>query len=257
MIFHPPRSRRLHHRADDLDADASGEKYWLSYSDLMAAMLLVFTLLLLSALQYFQSSLGSVRKLAEIRRDLARELALGLAVAGGGAGEVSVDRLTGAVRMPDHVLFGENEEALSDAGRNVLQRFAAVYLPFLLDSPRYRAQLRFIVIEGHTNDNGTYLYNLDLSQRRALSVMSYLLQTGVGQRYGGDLQRYLTARGRSFSDLLCHGERPDTVVPCAGASGAPRVAKEESRRIEIDLELKDRELLEELMGRLYGGKAGG
>ena len=42
-----------------------------------------------------------------------------------------------------------------------------------------RPDLRLVRVEGHTDDRGSDSYNLDLSQRRAESVVSYLVSRGV------------------------------------------------------------------------------
>ena len=43
-------------------------------------------------------------------------------------------------------------------------------------SEEYRDYVGEIIIEGHTDTQGTYLVNLELSQERALSVATYCLQ---------------------------------------------------------------------------------
>ncbi|MCX7046872.1 MAG: peptidoglycan-associated lipoprotein Pal [Candidatus Sumerlaeota bacterium] len=45
---------------------------------------------------------------------------------------------------------------------------------YLLDKPRLR-----IIIEGHCDERGTQEYNLNLGQKRAMSVIDYLVKKGV------------------------------------------------------------------------------
>ena len=51
-----------------------------------------------------------------------------------------------------------------------------------------------VMIEGHTDDRGDVDYNLDLSQRRARSVVMYLTENGVD---GGQVDAIGKGRGRA------------------------------------------------------------
>ena len=69
-------------------------------------------------------------------------------------------------------------------------------------------------IEGHTDSRGTHAYNVDLSQRRAAAVRTYLIDNGV------DASR-LTSEGMSFD------------VPVA--SNATDSGRAQNRRIEFHI----------------------
>ena len=62
------------------------------------------------------------------------------------------------------------------------------------------AKLTF-VIEGHTDSKGTEEYNLELSKRRAQSVVSYLVRNGVGSER-------LESKGLGFSQPY-YPQRPE------------------------------------------------
>ncbi len=68
------------------------------------------------------------------------------------------------------VLFDTNKSDLKSGTTKNLGRLSA----FLKKYPD-----RSVLIEGHTDDMGTYEYNLGLSQRRADSVKSWLVSQGV------------------------------------------------------------------------------
>jgi outer membrane protein OmpA-like peptidoglycan-associated protein len=68
------------------------------------------------------------------------------------------------------VLFDTNKSDLKSGTTKNLGRLSA----FLNKYPD-----RSVLIEGHTDDTGTYEYNLGLSQRRADSVKSWLVSQGV------------------------------------------------------------------------------
>jgi outer membrane protein OmpA-like peptidoglycan-associated protein len=75
-------------------------------------------------------------------------------------------------------------------------------------------QLKHVRVEGHTDNKGTAAYNLDLSRRRAASVVDYLAQHGI------DRKRLVSA-GYGF-------ERPI-------ADNATALGRAKNRRVEFKL----------------------
>ena len=98
---------------------------------------------------------------------------------------------------------------------------------------KYEDYLGEIIIEGHTDSSGSYQSNLKLSQDRALQVALYCLNMPTLSRVQKlKLQQILTAKGRSYSDLVYDAdgvEDPDA-----------------SRRVEFKFSLKDAEMITEL-----------
>lgn len=97
---------------------------------------------------------------------------------------------TGQMTMQVHFLLGSAE--LTPDARAELAKYVQA-----LQSPQLSA-MKF-VIEGHTDSTGSYTTNMDLSQRRAQSVVDFLTANGVpadrlqAKGYGPDrpLQGYL------------------------------------------------------------------
>ncbi len=164
-----------------------------------------------------------------VRTKIIRDLAAALTSADLKA---SVDKNTGDIMLESTVLFDYNSDAIKEEGRQLLNRFIPVYLSVLL-SDDYADYLGEIVIEGHTDTSGTYLYNLELSQERALSVVKFCLQMEqLSDKQRSLLYNILTAKGRSYSD------------PVYDASG--NVDMEASRRVEFKFRLKDSEMIDEM-----------
>ena len=164
-----------------------------------------------------------------VRTKIIRDLAAALTSANLRA---SVDSNTGDIMLESTVLFDYNSDAIKEEGRNLLNRFIPVYLSVLL-SDEYADYLGEIVIEGHTDTSGTYLYNLELSQERALSVVKFCLQMEqLTDKQRTILYDILTAKGRSYSD------------PVYDEQG--NVDMEASRRVEFKFRLKDSEMIDEL-----------
>ena len=152
----------------------------------------------------------------------------------------AVDKNTGDIVLDSAVLFKTGSSDIMTDGQYLLNRFIPVYLEVLL-RPEYSDYLGQIVIEGHTDDVGTWENNMKLSQERAYEVMMYVLEM---YRQGSPerelLQKLLTATGRSETDLVYY---PGTTV----------VDQDSSRRVEFKFSLKDAEMIEE-MNRLLQSK---
>ena len=227
---------------------------WETFSDLMAGLLLVFVLTL-SAFMVIsaQESVKSVKRQEElsekrqqldqiqqeaeqrlgVRSDIIESLKFSL-----NDYDVEVDPTTGALRIGGEVLFDEDESNVKLEGQKVLDDILHAYALVFFEQG-FEQHLSRIIVEGHTNDNAGYLYNLDLSQRRAFEVMNYLLNTSQKSPYQGKLRQFLVASGRSFTDLIY---TPDG-----------QVDKVRSRRIEMKFTLKDEEAIHELKQMLQQG----
>ena len=138
---------------------------------------------------------------------------------------VTVDAQTGAITLPSEMLFAVGANTLSVEGEMYLDRFLPVYLNVLL-SDEFSSYIAEIIIEGHTDSSGkaghdAYLYNMQLSQERALSVTNYVLKRdymtytlNLSNAKQSLLKTLVTARvdisitlGRLMSLLVCYGIR--------------------------------------------------
>ena len=163
-----------------------------------------------------------------IRTTMIRELSSSLSAA---SLKAAVDPNTGDIVLDSSVFFETGKAVIKEEGQELLNRFVPVYLDVLLQD-KYSKYLGEIIIEGHTDSSGSYQSNLKLSQDRALQVALYCLNMPSLTRAQKDkLQEILTAKGRSWSDLVyVNGvEDPDA-----------------SRRVEFKFSLKDSEMIEEM-----------
>jgi chemotaxis protein MotB len=224
--------------------------FWQSYSDMMAALLLIFALVLsgtlLEAKQSYNEAYQQLqeqqqeldenqktikeqqKKLEDIvgvRSDLIKALKEEFTDS---AFSVEVDEQTGAIKIPSNLLFDTNEYKLKEEGKDFLKEFLPEYFGILLGD-NFSQYISEIIIEGHTDDDGTYIYNLELSQNRALEVAKYCLDEENGLLTSDKMSRLrdlLTANGKSYSALA--------------------ETKEKSRRVEIKFRLKDDDMMKEL-----------
>ena len=145
-----------------------------------------------------------------------------------------VDPANGSIALESDVLFELGRYDLSERGEAFIDRFLPVYLNVLF-SEEYRPYVAEIIIEGHTDSLGSYIDNLELSQRRAFAVASYVLRDGY-HGISGDQKRQLravaTANGRSFSD------------PVLDANGNEDM--DASRRVVFKFRLTDEQMIQQL-----------
>jgi len=150
-----------------------------------------------------------------------------------------VDRNTGDIVLDSAVFFDTGQSTIKESGKALLNQFIPLYLGVLL-RPEYNDYLGEIVIEGHTDTQGEYLMNLELSQQRALTVAKYCLEmSGLTNEQREYLRKILTSKGKSYSD------------PIINADGS--INMEQSRRVEFQFRLKDAEMIDE-MNRILSGQ---
>ncbi len=86
---------------------------------------------------------------------------------------VNIDSQTGALTLDASVLFAYDDAELTEEGKTALRSVLPIYCKVLLEDS-YKSYLAEIIIDGYTDTDGDYAYNLELSQRRSLAVAQYL-----------------------------------------------------------------------------------
>ena len=176
-----------------------------------------------------------IDNLIAIRTTMIRDLSTSLSAA---SLKAAVDPNTGDIMLDSAVFFETGRAEIRQEGKDLLDRFIPVYLDVLLRD-EYADYLGEIIIEGHTDSSGSYESNLKLSQDRALQVALYCLRMpSLDRARKQQLQKILTAKGRSYADLIYN------------SSGVED--PEASRRVEFKFSLKDSEMIEE-MNRILSG----
>lgn len=242
--------------------------FWQSYTDLMSALLLMFALIVSSVLmqsmtlyqekiqeeEAARSELNEQKKVVEKQQeildnqqgllenqqkqieklvgvkesvivDLSEKFADTDLV-------VAVDAETGSIAFDSSILFSSDSYELSESGKAFLEKFIPAYFDVLFNG-EYTSYFSEIIIEGHTDTDGTYMYNLDLSQKRALSVCQYCIEfIAENDRFDeASIRDLLTANGRSWSRPIY--EEDGTTVDM-----------DASRRVEFKFRLKDDEMID-------------
>lgn len=221
-----------------LDDEPTDGKFWPSFTDLLTTILLCFiliflTMMIIKSLQIKEMKetldqiMGVRAKLIEELRDTFTESTYG----------IEVDEQTGAIIFDTEILFSYDDADLKENSFQFLDEFVPLYLDVLFASG-YADYIAEIIIEGHTDRDGTYLYNLELAQERAYSVAEYILSEEFPYKHiQENLVEKLTVNSKSYTDF-----RTDDQGEYSAAA---------SRRVEFKFRLKDEEILNktrELLG---------
>ncbi|MDE5746060.1 MAG: OmpA family protein, partial [Acetatifactor sp.] len=147
---------------------------------------------------------------------------------------MKVDAQNGSISFSSDVLFRYGSANLTDASKATLTEIIPMYLDVLLQD-QYRSYIAEIIIEGHTDTDGSYQHNMDLSSERASSVARYILDSsnGLSEDKVQQLQSMLTINGRSYSSPIY-------------VEGTGEIDMAASRRVEIKFRLKEDELIQKI-----------
>ncbi len=150
-----------------------------------------------------------------------------------------VDAQTGSIAFSSDVLFAFDSAVLSTESQKALKEVIPKYLDVLLQD-QYREYIAEIIIEGHTDTNGTYKANLQLSYDRASAVANFCLdeKNGLSKAKISQLQSLLTVNGRSYSNPI--------YVKDANGNPTTKVDMDGSRRVEIKFRLKEDEMIKKI-----------
>ncbi|AXP08798.1 OmpA family protein [Campylobacter hepaticus] len=169
----------------------------------------------------FKKAKMKVQSLGFIRENLSKQLQNKL------DDNITVDEKTGSISLPAAVLFDKDSYVLKNEAKASLRKILSEYFNAIFEDPKILANIENIIIEGHTDSDGSYIYNLDLSQKRAYEVMNFIYTFYKNEK----LQKLLMASGRSFSDPVFVNGIED---------------KNKSRRIEIKFSIKNDNALKEV-----------
>ena len=178
----------------------SGGEHYLSISDLMSTLFMIFVLVVVIFLVRStekQSRIDEleqkIEKLMETRRVVLGELTEALKAKNI---DVKVNQETGDVSIQQDLLFTRDSSAVQADGQQLLRQFVPAYSEVIFSNPVFAASIHRIVLEGHTSSDGTDRHNLELSAARSLNVAELIL-AGLGDyQHRDEMRRKLVVAGR-------------------------------------------------------------
>lgn len=200
--------------------DVEHEEHWVSVSDLMGGLMMVFLLIAVVYMVQLEIESRKVRDVAvlydrlrtQLYEDLHEEFSDELPRWG-----AELNRDLSLRFYNTEVLFPQGEDKLRPAFEVILADFFPRYLD-IITRPKYREDILEVRIEGHTSsdwgdlpEEEAYIRNMALSQARTRTTLAYLLDLPEVARERDWIKSNLTANGLSSSKLIEENGEEDPV----------------------------------------------
>jgi outer membrane protein OmpA-like peptidoglycan-associated protein len=231
--------------------DEAEKPFWISFSDLMTACMTVFLIVMAVTVVSLKDEITRLKQVTALARERQAEIeqfANALRDASARAyPDVKVETIKDTVKVDlgSGVSFISGSADISDAG----SRFIRGYLPKVLDAaqtPLGKKWLKRVVVEGFTDTDGSYLFNLDLSLQRSRKVVCAMYEppangeAAMTQEQLEQIRDLFLVGGYSFNSM--------------------QASKAKSRRVELKLEFwqagekeqEDKQPKPDLTGKAFG-----
>jgi len=189
------------------------ETHWIPLSDLMTGLMVIFLLIAVVYMMRVEADAAQIKEVAiaynEVRdqlyADLEKEFRADLP-----KWNAQLIKEDLAIRFTEpEVLFAQGSSDLKPRFQEILRDFFPRYVR-ILAGKRYRNAISEIRIEGHTSSDWVgaqtvdeaYFKNMELSQSRTRSALTFALSLPQVADNRNWLRRYLTANGLSSSRLI-------------------------------------------------------
>ena len=192
-------------------ASEQEESHWLSVSDLMAGLMMVFLFIAIALMRDAFLERDKIKDVAvayqqnqvaiydALMKEFSEDLQKWDAV-------IEQDSLTFIFQSPD-VLFATGKIELSDRYKDLLADFFPRYMEVL---SKFSESINEVRIEGHTSsvwnnsvdDTEAYFRNMELSQGRTRSVLDYVYRHTNVSSYSDWIRKHFVAVGFSSSRLV-------------------------------------------------------
>jgi len=207
------------------------DTFWASYSDLMAGVLMVFVLITAITLLKIGSHLlepaKQVKEWREVINDICTDKDLNA------MDNVKVDCNTGALIISDeNMRFGFNETEIGEDFKKSLREAVPKYLEIIHSKPKFLERIEILEISGHTDRVDQHNANPIFSRTRAGNALDFLLQAEEMKPFHAFMKEKAITAG--YADTKFPEDCPEDL--CAKA-----------RRVEIAVQLRDADILEEFL----------
>jgi len=224
--------------------DEAEKPFWISYADLMTALMVLFLVVMAVALLAVTKTISDEEK-ARAQHDKEIQTLLDRFEAATKQEQfhgITIDRNRRVIDFGSRAQFPFAKSTLTPEQQKLLRAFVPKILEKINDDLA-RKVLKEIVVDGYTDKKGTYLSNLDLSLQRSQRVMCTLFarpnsdEHAIAEEQLEQIRKWFVVGGYSFN--------------------AQKATDEESRRIEMRLQFRAyKETIPEATGNIPSGNFG-
>lgn len=205
--------------------DEAEKPFWISFSDLMSALMVLFLLVMCVALLAVTQEVDEGQKKAQDRASDIRTL-VGLlhnqTLMDPDFRGIRVDTVKGIVDFGSRAQFDSQSHKLRSEQEDLLRRYVSKVVLEMLRHPSGQKWVKRVVVEGFADTRGTYLYNLNLSLQRSQRVLCVLLENPKAASFN-----LAESDKNSVRDLFLVG---------GSSFNNAKKKDDESRRIELRIE---------------------
>lgn len=199
-----------------------GEKpFWISFADLMTALMVMFLLVMSVALLAITNEVSATDQAKAQREQEIDELLNKIEQAAQRYPGISIDKDRSVIDFGDRARFDTGSSNLSAEQSQYLSQFVSEIL-IIAREQLGQKWIKRIVAEGYSDQRGDYLLNLNLSLQRSQRVLCVLLAPSPAQQHTLNPEEREQVR-----DLFLVG---------GYSFNSAKASLEESRRIELRME---------------------
>lgn len=207
--------------------DEGERPFWISFADLMTASMTVFLIVMAITLVAMKENVDTYNNATRLSHErqveiekFAKQLKMDSEAVRSSV-KVSIIKDTVRIDLGSAASFVSGSADISTGGA----KFLRAYFPTVLKSARTdlgKKWLKRVVVEGFTDTDGTYLFNLDLSLQRSRKVVCAMFAPPLTGEHGlthdelGQIRDLFLVGGYSFNSI--------------------QSSKAKSRRVELKLE---------------------
>jgi hypothetical protein len=202
--------------------DQAEKPFWISFSDLMTSLMVLFMVTMAVALLSITTGVNKIEAEKVARDEAIRACMADVRTIAAGDGYAGVSVAGNAIEFGHIAEFQKRGHDLPAENRTFLRKF----MPPLLKAARSEKcarWLKHITVEGYASPEGSYLYNLNLSLQRSQRVLCSLLDSRAPDALSEDDRKFIRM-----------------IFLVGGVSfNATKDRPERSRRIELKMEFRE------------------